>query len=134
MSKKIKQKYNKVSLAESVKYYLDNTGVLLTNEQPMSETGFQKPYTMTDHLAERVADHVVKDMQKALLSGHAIYFPEIGFIEVTTLKAGRRFMNIATKTPSTTLKDKSKIKARASLEMKALLNGSDDEAVTPAQE
>lgn len=119
---KNKVKYNKSSLAESLKYYLDNTGAMVTYEALTTDSGFKKPEEISKALSERIADHILKDIQSALVSGGSVYFPEIGFIEIRTLKAGRRFNSIHTGEVLTTTKPTVKIKARPSHELFALLN------------
>lgn len=123
---KQKEKYNKESMADSIKYYLDNTGHFLTQEAVTTESGFKIPEPIRKATAERIADHILNDIQLALLSGKSVYFPEIGFIELKTLKAGRRFNNIATKEVSVTTQPTRKIKVRTSKELLSKLNPSDE--------
>lgn len=119
---KEKTKFNKSHMAEAVKYYLDNTGAMVTYSAITTDSGFTKPEEISKALSERIADHVLKDMQNALLRGESIYFPEIGFIEIRTLKAGRRFNSIHTGEVLMTTKPITKIKARVSQELLKKLN------------
>jgi nucleoid DNA-binding protein len=116
------EKYGKEELAEAVKYYLDNTGTLLTYANPMSDSGFQVPSEMTKQFANSVAKHVVESIQQALVDGKRVYFPEIGYLEVITKKKGTNMFNLATKSLEPLDKDKHRIKVKASDEMIRKLN------------
>lgn len=109
-------------MAESLKYYLDNTGAMVTYQAFTTDSGFKKPEEISKALSERIVDHILKDIQNVLVSGGSIYFPEIGFIEIRTLKAGRRFNSIHTGEVLMTTKPTVKIKARTSHELLSLLN------------